>query len=237
VLAEIKNRFFTMIPQDEVERQDLIDRFLKNRLSKSESREFEAELNDNTNFKKEVEQMKTIQQSLNNFFVEQTMRQTIEKLNDTYENKFEINRKPFYWIGSSIAASILFICYLAFSPIVLTDSENDITIMRGIKSNNVTDSLQQITFQNFFDGQSKMYEGQYAVAADKFNKVLENKRIRPYFIESTKWHLLAAYIKSNQKEKCLKLYEELSNCQNCEYKVSLLNRWRFWWQIQLLSFE
>jgi hypothetical protein len=168
--------------------------------------------------------------------VEETMKEKIQELNHLSLKKKQIWLNPFRVVATTIAALIIIVLYLTFSPIVLSDSESDLTVTRGVETIQI-DSLQKKSFDYFFDGQSKMMEGQYFEASKKFELVLENTQLRPYFREATQWHLLIAYMKSKQVEKASNYYSQLKNCELCEYEISTFNRWKIWWQIKLLAFE
>lgn len=225
-----------MRPTDKIEEQEWIENFIDKKLSVPESQLFEEELLRDKDFAKEVEKMKALRKTLQDYFVEETMKNKIHELNYRGVNKKQVWLNPFRVVATTIAALIIIVLYLTFSPIVLSDSESDLTVTRGVETIQI-DSLQKKSFDYFFDGQSKMVEGQYFEASKKFELVLVNTQLRPYFREATQWHLLIAYMKSKQVEKASNYYSQLKNCELCEYEISTFNRWKIWWQIKLLAFE
>lgn len=227
-----------MRPQDRIEEQEWIDKYLDDKLSPPERFEFENELKNDKLFKDSFDKMKALRNTINDYFIEQAMRDQIQLIKDRKISKRKIFKLlPLRISITGFAALIIFALYLIFSPIVLPDSDNDFTITRGLKTTK-NDKIKKTSFDYFFEAQSKFYEGQYLLSSQIFEKVLKDEELRPYFKEATEWHLLLAYIKSNQNYKARELYKNLSNCiVPCNYELSTLNRWKIWWQIRLLSIK
>ncbi len=217
-----------MRPLDKIEEQDWIDKYLLGKLSDSEKTIFDEELQKDPAFAKEVEKMKAIKKSLQDYFIEETMKNTIVQLNQENSKQFIIH-SSIRWIIGTIAALLIVVLYFTFSPITLSESENDLSITRGVENIN---NQQKQSFDYFIDGQSKILEKQYVEASKSFENVLKNTQLRPYFKEATQWHLLISYLQSKQTSKASKLYSELNNCIGCEYEVSFINQCRIWCQLK-----
>ncbi len=120
--------------------------------------------------------------------------------------------------------------YFSFAPVKLPGAENDFNATRS-PGNTVPDK-QRIAFQRFFDGQAHLAEGLNLLAVQDSEQVLRATDIRPYFREAAQWHLAVAYLKSGQPRRAAHVLNALTDCIDCEYPVSTLDRWKLRWQIQ-----
>jgi len=69
-----------MRPTDKIEEHEWIENYIDKKLSISESKLFEEELINDVDFAKEVEKMKALRKTLQDYFVEEAMRQRIQEL-------------------------------------------------------------------------------------------------------------------------------------------------------------
>jgi tetratricopeptide (TPR) repeat protein len=221
-----------MKPTNEQEEFELIEAYLMGNLNQETLTLFEDRLKNETEFTEKVEKVKKSYDLVMQAALETSIVNTISELQrnrrKNTKNYPVILKKLIAW---SAAASIVFISYLSLTSIDFPDTEYDFNVMRGVDSTQMNDE-QRVAFNSFFEGQAHLVEGRYVLATKDFEKSLGVDSIRPYFKEAAEWHLALAYVKSNQPAKAQKIYERLSDCIDCEYPVSRIDKWKLWWQIQ-----
>ncbi len=219
-----------MKTNDEFEDFDWIDRYLKGELSEEEVVAFNNRLNVDDNFKEDFLQTQQMYKHLDDLRVETIARETLQslKIKRVIGVPIFIIKKT---ISFGIAACLVLSMFLINSPVNLPDTENDINVLREIDTTEFTPE-NRIVYKTFFDGQAHFVSGEYLLASMDFEKVLTINDLREYFKEAAQWHLVLSYYKSNQPNKAEKLYESLSDCDDCEYQVAWLDKWKIWCQIQ-----
>ena len=217
-------------PTNKTDEQEWIEQYLFGKMTKEEALFFEKELQNDENLAADMENIRQIQHRIQEAFLEKTALHTIKKL----QQKDRIRTKVlniFKYTGYVAAACATFILYLSFSPSQFPDSENDFTVVR--KENVTSMTVQQrYIFDQFFEGQAHIAEGQYLLAIQNLEEVIRFNDLRPYFREAAQWHLAIAYLKSGNVTKAEQLYHQFQDCLECEYAVSQMDQWKVWWQIQ-----
>lgn len=214
---------------------ELIEAYLMNKLSEQERATFETKMKADSDFQRQVENQQKLFVGLKNALFEDKIKQTLKRLVE--EDKDFTRKSPkiytIQWSKVAVwvaAASFILISYFSFSPISLPDSELDFYVTRDTDTVALSKE-QKIAFEQFFEAQAHMAEGRYLLSCKNLETVLTVKDLRPYFRESAQWHLAISYLKSGQARKAEKLYQELENCTDCEYKVTTMTRLKIWWQI------
>lgn len=216
-------------PQVKSEEKDWIESYVLGKMSQDDSRHFEDEMAHDTKLAFEHKTQQKIHLFLQQAFLEESAMDTIKKLQR--QDRRKVKLIPLYrLLAVAASVSVLFVAYLSLSIPEFPDSENDFTVVRSTNASSMPPG-QRIVFDQFFDGQAHIVEGQYIMAVRNFENVLEAQNLRPYFREAAQWHLILAYLKSGDISRAKNLYEHFENCLDCEYQVSPINRWKIWWQI------
>lgn len=218
-------------PIEKIEEQEWIERYLRNQMTAIERTHFEAELQKDANLMIDMEQQKDAYAMMQRAFLEMQVVNTVKQLQARQRRRTKIIVASRYLAGLAAACITLFI-YFSLSPAQFTTAENDFTVVRG--ANTTTMSPQQkIVFEQFFEGQAHIAEGQYLLAVRNFETVLQSEDIRPYFREAAQWHLIVAYLKSGDFARADHLYQRFVHCTDCEYEVGFINRLKIkcqiWW--------
>ena len=218
-------------PTDKVAELEWIERYWANELPQNERAELEQALRDDPDFAAEATQIKKTQEIMQQAFLEQRALSTLKRLQANHNRQRTQKQRLLRWSGALMATGMAAMLFLLFAPVQFPNSENDYTLTRGSQVKAMPKE-QQLVFDQFFEGQTHIAEGQYALAVQNFEQVLQNNNIRAYFREAAQWHLTLAYLRSGQVAKAEQLYDSFEGCTDCEYPVSALNRWKIWWQIK-----
>jgi len=218
-------------PDNKLEEHEWIEQYVKGKMTSEEKSDFENEVRDDTELALEVKHFQRTHLLIEEAFLEEGALATIRSLQAS-DRKKEKTVHIFRYFSIAASISILFIAYLSLSMPEFPDSENDFTVVRSTNATSMS-ANQRAVFDQFFEGQAHIVEGQYVMAVRNFEKVLESDDLRPYFREAAQWHLIVAYMKSGDLSRAQKLYKNFDNCTDCEYQVSRVNRWKIWWQINL----
>ncbi|GAA4439289.1 hypothetical protein GCM10023091_21250 [Ravibacter arvi] len=209
---------------------DWIDQYLSDAMSCDERRHFEAAVLEDNGLAGQLEEQAVARNILHEVFTEEKLRNQIRIL-QRQERRWTIYRRVLKYAGAACVIAVSCLSFLLTSLPVFPDSENDFTVIRGADES-VMRPDRRAVFDRFFAGQAHIAEGQYAAAVGDFETVLENQDLRSYFREAAEWHLVVAYLKSGSLSKADQLYRQFNECQDCEYQVSKVNRWKIWLQIQ-----
>jgi len=217
-------------PDNKMEEHEWIERYALGRMSVEENLHFEDELKKDVQLAQELKELQETYRLIKEAFLEESAISTIQRLqaDDSGISKTVPLYRYFFLAAASV--TILFISYLSLSMPEFPDSENDFTVVRSTNATTMPPD-QRIIFDQFFEGQAHIVEGQYVMAVRNFEKVLESDNLRPYFREAAQWHLIVAYLKSGDLARAQQLYKRFEDCVECEYQVSSVNRWKIWWQI------
>jgi tetratricopeptide (TPR) repeat protein len=220
-------------PTEKQEEYEWIERYLTNQMPAGERAELETEMQTDPIFKQEVLLLQRTQKLMEEAFLEQRATSTVKFLQRQSRRKMQRIRLVSRSLVGLASAGLLLVLYLSASPVVFPNSENDINVTRNLSddSSTVATPPNQI-FSQFFEGQSHLSEGQYALAAKNFQQVLTASDIRPYFREAAQWHLAFAYLKSGEPDKAERMYNQFRQCIDCEYPIRTIDRWKIWWQIK-----
>lgn len=219
-------------PNDKYEEHEWIERYLSGDMAPEERVHFENEMQTDATLKNDVEKHKQAQDLIQEAFLAQRAVATLKKLQAQDRQIIRIGVYARRFATMLAAACVAFLVYLSVGTIRFPDSETDFTLIRGVETDTVQ-TRQKYVFEQFFEGQSHITEGQYALAVKNFRQVLQSSDLRPYFKEAAQWHLALAYLKSGEADKAERIYNQFTDCDDCEYPVSTLNRWQIWWQIKL----
>lgn len=216
-------------PDNKEEQLEWIERYVLGKMSPDEVDYFESEAKKDPQLQKDMEDFQQTNQLIEEAFLEEGAISALKKL-QSGDKQEEKSIPLFRYLSIAAAVSILFIAYLSISLPDFPDSENDFTVVRSTNSTSMLPG-QRAVFDQFFEGQAHIVEGQYVLAVRNFEKVLESDDLRPYFKEAAQWHLIVAYLKSGDLSRAQQLYKQFDNCMDCEYHVSTVTRWKIWWQI------
>lgn len=207
-----------------------IDRYLSNEMSDPEQKHFEAAILEDYVLASQLDEQISARNLLTKIFREEHLRAEIRGF-QLQERKQTLLRKVWRYTAAACVLIVTGSFFLLTSLPVFPDSENDFTVIRGTDES-IMRPDRKIVFDRFFAGQAHIAEGQYGLAVKNFEMVLEENDLRPYFREAAEWHLVVAYLKSGELSQAAELYDRFSNCSDCEYEVSRVNRWKIWLQIQ-----
>ncbi|MCP9767096.1 hypothetical protein EGI22_04185 [Lacihabitans sp. LS3-19] len=216
----------------EQEEFEWIENFLLDRLSLEERSKVLEKIKIDPDFKTSVENYSKTHIFIKDMKLEEILKNKLVELQNKDRSQFVLKRRLKYFVSVASIAAIIFIVFLSGTEVVFPDTENDFNITRGIDTSAYTIE-QKYAFSTFFDGQAHLAEGQYLLASQDFEKSLLVTNTRPYFREAAQWHLAVAYLKSEQVQKAEKIYTQLSDCDDCEYPVSKISKWKLWVKIQL----
>ena len=218
-------------PDNKLEELGWIEQYVQRKMTSEESRDIENEIRNDNEFALEVEHFRQTYLRIEEAFLEESALDTIRSL-QARDRKNEKTIHIFRYFSVAASLSLLFIAYLSLSMPEFPDSENDFTVVRSANATSMS-ANQRAVFDQFFEGQAHIVEGQYVMAVRNFEKVLESNDLRPYFREAAQWHLIVAYMKSGDISRAQQLYKNFDDCMDCEYQVSRVNRWKIWWQLNL----
>lgn len=221
-------------PTDKTEEQEWIEQYLLGKMTKEEALFFENELRKDKNLVADMQTIQQVHSRIQEAFLEKNALHTIKKLQKKDRTRAKIVLISKY-TGYVAAACAAFILYLSFAPSQFPDSENDFTVVRTEKPSTMT-VQQRYIFDQFFEGQAHIAEGQYSLAIQNLEEVVRFNDLRPYFREAAQWHLAIAYLKSGNAAKAEQLYHQFQHCTECEYSVEQVDQWKVWWQIQKAKF-
>lgn len=221
-------------PTDQQAEHDWIESYLHGHMPAEERAAVEAEMQTDLAFRNEVFLLKRTHELMQEAFLEQRAIATVKRLQaKTRPRRQGIQRIRLVSrsLAGLAAVGLVLIAYLSMAPISFPDSENDINVTRSLADDSSAVAQKRV-FREFFEGQTHLTEGQYALAVKNFEQVVRNPDIRPYFREAAQWHLTVAYLKSGQPGKAQRMYDQFSHCIDCEYAIGSVARWKIWWQIQ-----
>ena len=221
-------------PDNKLEEQEWIERYVLGKMAPDERLYFENEAHNDPKLRQEMKEFEHTQQLIEEALLEESALSTLRRLQASETKKGRII--PFFrYFSVAAAVAALFVAYLSISMPDFPDSENDFTVVRSTNATSMPPEQKKV-FDEFFEGQAHIVEGQYVMAVRNFERVLESDDLRPYFREAAQWHLIVAYLKSGDLSRAQQLYKRFDNCVDCEYQVSPVNRWKIWWQIYWQKF-
>lgn len=218
-------------PTDKQEEHYWIERYLQNQMNADERMHIEQEMQADSMLKQEVDLLKRTYHIMDEAFLEQHTITTLKRLQTQTRLRTRRIRLMKRSLLGVTALAAMFVLYLSVTPVSFPDSENDINVTRSLSDDSTAIKQKQV-FEQFFEGQTHLAEGQYALAVKNFEQVVNVTTIRPYFREAAQWHLAVAYLKSGQPAKAERIYEQFVHCIDCEYHINQIDRWKFWWQIK-----
>ncbi|QHW00483.1 tetratricopeptide repeat protein [Spirosoma endbachense] len=220
-------------PTDKQQEHEWIERYLSGQMTSDERAEVEAERQTDPDFDNEVILLKRTHELMKEAFLEQRAVATLKQLQQQSRQRTQRIRLVRRSLSGVVSAGFMLILYLSVVPVVFPDSENDINVTRSLADDSSTVAVvQKRAFNQFFEGQAHLTEGQYALAVKNFEQVLRSSDIRPYFREAAQWHLAVAYLKSGEPDKAERVYAQFTQCIDCEYPIKTVDRWKIWWQIK-----
>lgn len=220
-------------PTEKQEEHEWIERYLTDQMPADERTGLEVEMQTDPIFQQEVLRLQRTHKLMEEAFLEQRAVDTVKFLQRQSRRKMQRIRLISRSVMGVASLGFLLILYLSLSPVVFPNSENDINVTRNLSDDSSTvATAPNRVFSQFFNGQARLSEGQYALAVKNFQQVLTASDIRPYFREAAQWHLAFAYLKSGEPDKAERMYDQFTQCIDCEYPIGPVNRWKIWWQIK-----
>lgn len=222
-----------MIANDPAERWEQLESYLSGKAPAELKNAIDQQMKKDKHLADELESVRRASHLLNQAFIEQKMRQTLQQLRAEQLPHPTLPTRPpggFRWVAYAAAICLLLLGYLTFAPIALPQAGYDVMALRNIDTTQLS-PVQRAAFDHFFEGQARMVEGNYVQAAHHFENVLTTDDLRPYFREAAEWHLAVSYLKSRQLGKATQLYRRLQQCESCVYEVGWLNRRKMEWQL------
>ncbi|GAB4025640.1 hypothetical protein [Spirosoma koreense] len=222
-----------MISEDPVERWEQLEDYLTGRMEQEESRRLEERMKTDKQLADELVSVRRAQTLLNEALAEQQMRNTLQQIRREQATEPVFTRHRIGWNRVAVgvaAACLLIIGYLSMASISLPNAGYDVMALRHIDTTQLP-APQRMAFENFFEGQARMVEGDYVQAARHFENVLAVDDLRPYFREAAEWHLAVSYLRSRQINRASQLYRRLQQCDQCAYEVGWLNRRKMEWKL------
>ena len=223
-----------MLSNDPIERWELFEDLLTGRLTDEQRRQVLEKMETDQKVADEIKLVRRAHQLLNEAFIEQQMRDVLRQIRAVNSPTPVFRVFPIRnWnriLAGVAAVTFMVFSYLTYSPIRLPDADNNVMVLRTMDTTLLTGE-QRIAFENFFEGQARIVEGDYVRAAHHFETVLNVEDLRPYFKEATEWHLEVSYLRSRQINRANQMYERVQRCKDCTYEVSWLNRLKMSWQL------
>ncbi|WP_093834339.1 hypothetical protein [Spirosoma endophyticum] len=220
-------------PIDKQQEHEWIEQYLSGEMTRDERKEVEMVMQADADFEKEVQLLKRTHELMKEAFLEQRAVATLRQLQRQSRQRTQRIRLVRRSLIGSVTAGFMLIVYLSVAPVVFPDSENDTSITHSLADESDTMAVaQKQVFNQFFEGQVHLIEGQYVLAVKNFETVVRTTDIRPYFREAAQWHLTVAYLKSGEPHKAERVYDQFSQCTDCEYPIRAVDRWKIWWQIK-----
>ncbi|GAB3991965.1 hypothetical protein GCM10028807_23740 [Spirosoma daeguense] len=219
-----------MNPDDELEEQEWIDRYIANQLSETERQQFEEKLQEDSSLVMKVESTRQLMRMIRTANAEKRAQETLRKL---YQQQPAVSKRlpvVYRWMMGAAAACIIMLLYLANTKAELPIIEDDLLVVKNADS---TTSHDSSTYHLLMAGQKALQSGNYLQAANKLEMVLKTKDMRSYFREAAEWSLLAAYLYSNQPRRAEIVYHRLRQIDNPEYEIGMLERCKIYIQIQV----
>lgn len=222
-----------MIAEDPVERWEQLENYLAGRLEDEEDRQLQDQMKTDPKLASELESVRRAQTILKEAFIEQQMRTTLRQIRLEQTAPPRLIRHRIWWQRAPVwaaTACLFIISYLTLAPVSLPSAGYDVMALRHVDTTQLPPQ-QRVAFENFFEGQARMVEGDYVQAAHHFENVLTVDDIRPYFREAAEWHLAVSYLQSRQINRASQLYRRLQQCPKCVYEVGWLNRRKMEWKL------
>lgn len=220
-----------MIPDDELDELDRIERYLADQLSATEKNQFEDKLHHDPSFAMKVESTRQLMRMIQTANAEKRAQDTLRKL---YQQRPVIARQlPVYyrWALGAIAACLAGLLYLAFSTVQLPIVEDDLLVVKN--PSNLDKRTEATAYSRLLAGQQALKNENYLQAASHMEAVLKSNDMRSYYQEAAGWSLTVAYLYSNQPHRAETTYQQLRQIDNREYHVSWVERWKIYVQIRL----
>lgn len=218
-------------PTDKQQEHEWIERYLNDQMDDDERAEFDTEQVADPALQNEVTLLKRTHELMKEAFLEQRAIITLKRLQQQNRLRTHRIRLVSRSLSGLTTIGLLLLIYLSVVPVRFPDSENDLSVTRNLAGDSSI-VMQKKVFSQFFEGQAHLSEGQYALAVKDFKQVTEAPDLRPYFREAAQWHLAVAYLKSGEPDKAERVYNQFTQCIDCEYPIGTIDRWKIWWQIK-----
>ena len=204
-----------------MEKQEIIDRYVRGRMTPDERQAFELEMRKDEVLMREVARTENAVRMLRTARAQEGASDTLGKL--YRERKFRPRGRRIYLLAfSSGIAACLALLYLAFWPVSLPVIEDDLMVVR--RDAPAEGQPEASVYQELLSGYHDFNGENYLGAIRHFESVLESDDLRAYFREAAQWHLALAYLKSDQREKAAAVMQDLSWLDRYEYPISFGDR-------------
>lgn len=225
-----------MRPTDKLEEWEWIEAYHQKTLSADERLTFDQELAQTPEFRQLSDQFQTADRALKALSLEHTVQRAVRReLAHGPQRRWRLAQLT----GALLVCGLLFIGYLSFSRVDMTDYQNDITLTQRYRDSSpdagnetaLTPS-QRTFYRDFFDAQAFLTNGQPELAIKNLEKLARNDSLRPYFRQAVQWHLLNAYLLSKQPDNAETTLRLLDQATTTLYPIDRTDRWKVWWQIR-----
>lgn len=214
-----------------------IEDYVMDRLDATERTLFETELATDAELRKETDQTIKVKVAAERSQLRSKIKTIQSKKIAEWNNeasKSEEQETPIKrvnWLRRSTtfaaAASVLFVVYLALSPVSLPNA----TIISE-RGNSTADSLQTTVMLKYSTAINALQNEDFETAAKLFDEVATNQNIRPYYQEAATWYGGIAQIETNPIVAELKI-NSVINKENKAFKIDLLDRLRVWLKLKM----
>ncbi|MGV3560276.1 MAG: hypothetical protein ACO1O2_19100 [Larkinella arboricola] len=221
-----------MIPDDEMDELDRIERYLSNQLNPQEQIQFEQQLHQNAELRTNVEHLRQVKERLRTAHIEQRARTTLQQL--YRENRKRKTRLSYFWWmgGSALAACFAGLLYLLFVPVRFSGPEEDLLQFRNERSVSGISADTSTVYNRLLSGQLAFQRRDYQQTITDLNVVEKTPNLRPYYREAAQWYLTAAYLYTNQPQLAEPYYHKLQQLDQPVYPVSLIERYSLYVKLQ-----
>jgi hypothetical protein len=210
---------------------ELIERYYGQTLSATDRVRVEERMAADPGFLAEAEAWQEADRTMRELSLSRLVRQTVRQESRRLKWRGRIR------LGASTLTVVCSVaCWLLFSAVDISVYQQDLTLLRQMRIDSVSDqppltARQQAFYRDFFDGQTFLADGQPALAIPYFERVLALTDLRPYFRQAVEWQLVNAYLQANQPDNADATYQRLVASGKPIYPLRALDRWRVQWQI------
>lgn len=217
--------------KDQIRDWELIEGYYQRTLSAVDQQRMEHRLATEPDFRANAEAWKQADTALRELALRNVVQKTVRQ---------EFRRQQ--WIGrlrigvATLLVGCMAVGWLLFSSVDLGAYQQDVTILKQYRRDSPEKSpswtpRQQAFYQDFFDGQSYLADGQPELAIPYFERVLSLPNLRPYFRQAVEWQLVNAYLQTHQPGNADSTYQRLTANGKPIYPIEPVDRWRVQWQI------
>ena len=225
-----------MRPTNQLDEWEWIEAYHRGLLVADERQIFEQELRRDADFRQTSEQLRLALHTLQTLGLEHTVRRAVQR--ELAATKPQRRWRILSAASTLLVFGLLSVGYLSLSRVNLNTYRNDIALTQryreSIADSNRTDftNQQRNFYRDFFDAQAYMANGQPKLAIENLEKLARTDSLRPYFRQAVEWHLLNAYLLSNQPDNAGTTLKMIDQAGILVYPINRTDHWKVWWQIR-----